>query len=63
MGLKTRATFEEALEDAMKKYVGDHPNILALPLTFKTTSVHLCMKDPSQDCMDEYGHYPCGCCG
>ena len=51
---KTRATFEEALDDAMKKYVGDHPNILALPLTFKTTSVHLCMKDPNQDCMDEY---------
>ena len=64
MGLKTRATFEEALEDAMKKYVGGRPNILALPLTFKTTSVHLCMKDPSQDCMDEYGHRHggCGCC-
>ena len=63
MGLKTRATFEEALEDAMKKYVGGRPNILALPLTFKTTSVHLCMKDPSQDCMDEYGHrHGCGCC-
>lgn len=46
MGLKTRATFEEALEDAKKKYVGDRPNILALPLAFKTTSVHLCMKAP-----------------
>lgn len=45
MGLKTRATFEEALEDAMKKYVGPNPNILALPLTFKTAAVHLCMKD------------------
>lgn len=45
MGLKTRATIEEALEDAMKKYTGDKPNILALPLTFKTASVHLCMKD------------------
>jgi len=43
MGLKTRATIEEALEDAKKKYVGDEPNILALPLTFKTASVHLCM--------------------
>jgi nickel-dependent lactate racemase len=45
MGLKTRATIEEALEDAKKKYVGPNPNILALPLTFKTTAVHLCMKD------------------
>ena len=63
MGLKTRATFEEALEDAQKKYVGYSPNILALPLTFKTTSVHLCMKNPAQDCMDEYGHHPCGGCG
>jgi hypothetical protein len=45
MGLKTRATIEEALEDAKKKYVGENPNILALPLTFKTTSVHLCMKN------------------
>jgi len=44
MGLKTRATFEEALADAKKKYVGEKPNILALPLTFKTTAVHLCMK-------------------
>ena len=32
------------------------PNILALPLTFKTAAVHLCMKDPDQDPMDEYGH-------
>ena len=45
MGLKTRATFEEALEDAKRKYVGENPNILALPLTFKTAAVHLCMKD------------------
>lgn len=44
MGLKTRASFEEALEDA-KKYVGANPKILALPLTFKTASVHLCMKE------------------
>ena len=47
MGLKTRATFEEA-----------HPNILALPGTFKTAAVHLCMKDPARDPMDEYGHLP-----
>ncbi len=45
MGLKTRKTFEEALEDAKKKYVGEHPNILALPQTFTTAAVHLCMKD------------------
>ena len=45
MGLKTRATIEEALEDAKKKYVGENPNILALPLTFKKSAVHLMMKD------------------
>ena len=45
MGLKTRATFEEALEDAKKKFVGPNPNILALPQTFKIGAVHLCMKD------------------
>ncbi len=45
MGLKTRATFEEALKDAKKKYVGENPNVLALPLTFKTAAVHLCMKN------------------
>ena len=56
MGLKTRATFEEALEDAKKKFVGQNPNILALPLTYKRAAVHLCMKNPEEDCMDEYGH-------
>ncbi|CQR47408.1 hypothetical protein BN1058_01720 [Paraliobacillus sp. PM-2] len=45
MGLKTRATFEEALEDAKRKIVGKNPNILALPRTFKTASVHLMMED------------------
>ena len=50
------------LEDAKKKYVGQEPNILALPMTFKKAAVHLCMKDPAQDCMDEYGHrHPCCC--
>jgi hypothetical protein len=49
MGLKTRATFEEALEDAKKKYVGENPNILALPKTFKVGAVHLCMKDEGYD--------------
>ncbi len=44
MGMKTRATFEEALKDA-GKYVGENPNILALPKTFKLTAVHLGMKD------------------
>lgn len=44
MGMKTRATFEEALKDA-EKYVGKDANILALPKTFKTAGVHLMMKD------------------
>ena len=47
---------EEALEDAKKKFVGQNPNILALPLTYKRAAVHLCMKNPEEDCMDEYGH-------
>ena len=55
MGMKTRATIEEALEDAKKKYVGDSPNILALPMTFRKAAIHLCMKNPEEDCMDEYG--------
>ncbi len=59
MGLKTRASFEEALEDAKKKFVGENPNILALPLTFKRAAVHLCMENPKDDCMDAYGHTPC----
>lgn len=42
MGMKTRSTFELALEDA-KKYTGPNPSILALPKAFKTASVHLCM--------------------
>lgn len=45
MGMKTRPTFEDAFEDAKKKYLGAEPNILALPRTFKTAAVHLCMKD------------------
>ena len=56
MGLKTRATFEEALEDAKKKFVGENPNILALPMTFKKAAVHLCMENPDEDEMDAYGH-------
>ena len=42
-------TFEEALEDAKKKFVGPNPNILALPKTFKVSAVHLCMKDEPYD--------------
>lgn len=45
MGLKTRATFEEALADAMQKYVGSNPSILALPQTFTKAAVHLCLKN------------------
>ena len=61
MGLKTRATFEEALEDAKKKFVGPNPNILALPRTFTTAAVHLCMKDPAQNSHRRDGAaYPCG---
>ena len=60
MGLKTRATFEEALADAKKKYVGENPNILALPKTFTTAAVHLCMKDPALNSAPISGT-PCGC--
>lgn len=49
MGLKTRATFEDALADAQRKYLPDNPNILALPLTFKTGAVHLAMKHEVYD--------------
>ncbi len=45
MGMKTRATFEEALEDAERKFVGDSPNILALPRAFTTSAMHICMQD------------------
>lgn len=43
MGMKTRATFEDALKDC-HKYLGNEPRILALPRTFKTAGVHLTMK-------------------
>jgi hypothetical protein len=43
MGMKTRATFEEALKDA-EKYIGKNPKILALPKAFKMAPVHLMMK-------------------
>lgn len=62
MGLNTRETFEEALGDAKKKYVGCEPNILALPQTFTTAAVHLCMKDPALDShtRDSAPAHPCG---
>jgi hypothetical protein len=59
MGLKTRATFEEALEDAMAKYVGPTPRILALPLAFKTAAVHLCMKDEPGGSRFDAPVHPC----
>lgn len=43
MGMKTTATFEDALKDA-GRHVGSNPKILALPRTFKTVGVHLMMK-------------------
>lgn len=47
MGMKTRSTVLEAIEDA-KKFTSDKPNILVLPMTFKRPSVHLCMKDSKE---------------
>lgn len=44
MGMKTRATFEEAIADAKRKYVGENPAILALPKAFTTAAMHICMK-------------------
>lgn len=44
MGMKTRATFAEALRDA-EKYVGPNPRILARPKAFTRAAVHLTMKE------------------
>jgi nickel-dependent lactate racemase len=44
MGMKSRASFAEALKDA-EKYVGTNPKILALPRTFRTAAVHLHMAE------------------
>jgi lactate racemase len=44
MGMKTRASFAEALKDS-EKYVGKNPKILALPRTFRTAAVHLHMAE------------------
>ncbi len=56
MGLKTRATIEEALEDAKKKYVGENPAILALPQTFKLSAVHLMLEKETYGREDDYTH-------
>lgn len=62
MGLKTRATVEEALADAKRKFVGETPNILALPLANKVGAVHLCMKDEDeQDGSNSRFNYHVGC--
>lgn len=62
MGLKTRATFEEALIDAKRKFVGETPNILALPQAFTRSAVHLCMEDAAENSTvaDIVGHPCCG---
>ena len=44
MGMKTRATFEEALADA-RKYAGTDARILALPKSFTLPAVHLTMAE------------------
>lgn len=63
MGLKTRATVEEAIEDAKRKFVGAKPNILALPRAFTTAAVHLCMKNTQENShyRDGAPAHPCGC--
>lgn len=58
MGMKTRATVEEAIEDAKKKFTGPNPNILVLPQTFKLSAVHLMMKD---DTCEGKGNADCHC--
>ena len=40
--------------------LGDVFSLLLVLAGFKLAAVHLCMKDPGQDCMDEYGNHPCG---
>lgn len=44
MGMKTRATFAEALCDA-ERFTGANPRILALPRNFKTAGVHLMLEN------------------
>jgi hypothetical protein len=47
MGMKTRATFAQALEDA-RRYTGPNPRILALPRTFLTAGAHLMMQEEGE---------------
>ena len=55
------STEEMALEDAKKKFVGENPNILALPRAFTTAAVHLCMKNPEENSHSRDGvSHPCG---
>ena len=42
---KYMKSFKKNIEDAKKKFVGNEPNILALPKAFTTTAMHICMKD------------------
>ena len=63
MGLKTRATVEEALADAKKKYVGENPRILALPQTFKIGAVHLCLKNQTYEGTAKGAELNHPCCG
>lgn len=46
MGMKTCATFEDALKDS-QRYTGPDARILALPRCFKTAAAHLMMKHES----------------
>ena len=61
--IRKRATFEEATEDARRKYAGDSPNILALPGAYVSAVPHLCMKDPAENSYyrDDHPAHPCGC--
>lgn len=63
MGLKTRATVEKAPEDPKRRLAGENPNIPALPRTFTTAAMHLCMKDPAESIRfrDDAPAHPCGC--
>jgi len=57
------ATFEEALEDAKRKYVGENPNILALPQTFTKSAVHLCLKNQEYSGATSAAFAGHPCCG
>ena len=50
MGMKTRATFAQALKD-VERFTGPDPKILALPRCFRTAAVHLMMADDPLPCV------------